>query len=169
MEMIKNKIAESGIITLDLGKLIPNASEILFFDIKDYLFRELILREKDFREALKILDTTSYQDKYLAVYCSADAIIPMWAYMLIATKFEGVVKGLYFETPETIQDQILITQISNLNNEDFLDQRVVVKGCGDASIPAAAFLEISKKLTPLVKSLMYGEPCSTVPIYKKRA
>jgi len=163
-----NKVAESGIITLDLEDYYPKGPTALF-DMKDHLFMGLILKEKDFREALKNLDLTPYQDKKVAITCSADAIIPMWAYMLAASYLQPVAKDLYFGNEEFLINTLFLKNIDGINAAEYLDKRVVIKGCGDLSISAVAYVEITKKLRPVAKSIMYGEPCSTVPIYKKRA
>jgi len=129
---------------------------------------ELILKEKDFRAALQQFDWTVYQDKVVAVTCSADAIIPMWAYMLIASYLQPVAKEIIFGDRETAIRQLFIQNIRAIPAAEYTDQRVVVKGCGDIPIGEFAYLEITNKLRPVAKSIMYGEPCSTVPIYKKK-
>jgi S-adenosylmethionine/arginine decarboxylase-like enzyme len=128
----------------------------------------MILREKDFRTAMLAHDWTVYQDKVVAVYCSVDAIIPMWAYMIISSALQPFAKTVYFGTENDATEQYLLQSIHELDTNGFIDQRVVVKGCGDTVFPAAAFVAITQKLKPVVKSLMYGEPCSTVPVYKKK-
>jgi hypothetical protein len=165
-EPIINKVAESGLITIDLEKFMPEG-EVVVFDLKEYLFMGLILKEKDFREALKNMDWNVFKDKYVAITCSADAIIPVWAYMLVATYLEPVAKELYIGTAEEMIKHMFIKNISALNTHAFADQRVVIKGCGDIPIGNYAYAEITKQLRPVVKSIMYGEPCSTVPVYKK--
>ncbi|RXK81009.1 DUF2480 family protein [Filimonas effusa] len=167
METIVNKVAESGIITLDLETFYPKA-DLAVFDLKEYLFMGLILKEKDFRATLLTLDWETYRDKYVAVTCTADAIIPMWAYMLVASYLQPVAKDLVVGDEKTLINNIFIKNIAALDAEDFQDKRVVVKGCGDIQIPETAYLEITNKLRPFVKSLMYGEPCSTVPIFKRK-
>jgi len=164
---ISNKVAESGLTTLDLEAFYPK-EEIAVFDLKDYLFMGLILKEKDFREALKNLDVTQYSNKTVAVTCSADAVIPMWAYMLVASYLQPVATDVAFGTSETIKKQLLLKNIAQLFVADYTDKRVVIKGCGDLPIDEAAYLEATKLLRPVAKSIMYGEPCSTVPIYKKK-
>jgi hypothetical protein len=165
-EEFVNKVAESGIITLDLEKYFPDA-EIVLFDIKDYLFMGLILKEKDFRQALKDLDVQKYQQKIVAVTCTADAIVPMWAYMLISSTLQTVSKEIIFGNENEVKTKLLIRNILHINKEAFIDKRVVVKGCGEMPIPEEAYLEVTNLLRPVVKSIMFGEPCSTVPIYKK--
>jgi hypothetical protein len=164
---IINKIAASGLITLDLEEFYPK-EEIVMFDLKPHLFMELILKEKDFRAALQGLDWSIYQDKIAAVTCTADAIIPMWAYMLIASYLQPIAKEIIFGTEEEARRQIFINNIAAIPANDYVDQRVVVKGCGNLPIGEFAYMEITKKLRPVAKSIMYGEPCSTVPIFKKK-
>lgn len=164
--LIVNKVAESGLITLDLEEYYPK-EETAIFDLKNYLFMELILKEKDYREALKNLDWSIYQNKNVAITCSADAVIPMWAYMLAATYLQPVAKEVIFGNEDFLHRTLFLKNLSKLNTTEFADKRVVIKGCGDKSISETAYVEITKLLTPVVKSIMYGEPCSTVPIYKK--
>ncbi len=167
-EPLNNKVSESGLITLDLASFIP-ANEIVLFDIKPFLFMELILKEKDFRAALAVLDWSQYQDKFVGIYCSTDAIIPMWANMLIVSGLSPFATGVYFGDEQKVREQVLLENISLLNAGTYTDQRVVVKGCGDTPIGEAAYVAITHKLRPTVKSIMYGEPCSTVPVYKKKS
>lgn len=166
-EIIVNKVANSGLITLDLERFLPQGGTAVF-DLKDHLFMGLILKEKDFREALKNTDWTQYEGKYVAVTCSADAIIPVWAYMLVAAYLEPVAKFVYTGTVAELEKHLFLQSLSGLNTEEFTDQRVVVKGCGDIPIEPFAYAEITRRLRPVAKSIMYGEPCSTVPVYKKK-
>ena len=129
----------------------------------------LILKEKDFRAALQSLDWEQYRDKYVAITCTADAIIPMWAYMLIASYLQPVAADAVVGDESTLINTLFIKNLSTLNVDEFVDKRVVIKGCGDITIPETAYFEITRKLKPYVKSIMYGEPCSTVPVYKKPA
>jgi hypothetical protein len=164
---VVNKVAASGLITLNLEDYIPSG-EIAVFDLKDHLFMGLILKEKDFREALKNLDWTVYQDKNVALTCSADAIIPVWAYMLVATYLQPLAKDVYVGNKEELQKHLFLKNISGIDTATFEGQKVVIKGCGDIPVGEFAYSEVTKLLRPVVQSLMYGEPCSTVPIYKKR-
>lgn len=166
-DIITNKVAESGLITLDLEVFYP-AEDIMGFDLKDHLFMGMILKEKDFRAALLSLDWEPYRSKNVAIFCSADAIIPLWAYMLVTTNLSGLAKRVFAGTPEDMRKQLFIENIASLDASAFEDKRVVVKGCGDLPIGEFAFIEITRKLVPVVKSLMYGEPCSTVPVYKRK-
>lgn len=166
-EIIINKVSDSALFTLNLEDYYPT-DEIAIFDLKDYLFMGLILKEKDFRESLKNLDISLYDNKIVAVTCSADAIIPIWAYMLIASYLQPTAKELFFGTVEQTKNNQLIRNIKALQLADFIDKRVVIKGCGELPIGEAAYMEATNLLRPVVKSIMYGEPCSTVPIYKKK-
>ncbi len=166
-DIIINKVAESGLISFDLEEYYPKG-DIATFDLKDYLFMGLILKEKDFRAALLTTDWTLYQDKYVAITCTADAIIPMWANMLAASYLQPIAKDVVFGNEKQLITIILTKKLAAINGADYTDKRVVVKGCGDISIPESAYVEITNKLRPFAKSIMYGEPCSTVPIYKKR-
>jgi hypothetical protein len=166
-ETIINKVAESGLVTLNLEYYMPNEAEVVSFDLKSFLFMELILKEKEFRQALKQLDTSVYQNKMVAIHCTADAIIPMWAYMLVSSTLQPVAKKLVFGKPEEAVQKILLENISQIDADSFKDQRIVIKGCGEKHIPAEAYLEITNKLMPVAKTIMFGEPCSTVPVYKR--
>jgi len=166
-ELFNNKVAESGILSIDLASLLPS-NEIIVFDIKPYLFMELILKEKEFRAALLTTDWTIYQDKVVGIICSADAIIPMWANMLIVSALNPFAKTVYFGNENKVREQQLLESIGSLNINEYHDQRVVIKGCGDTPIGESAYIAITQKLRPVVKSIMYGEPCSTVPVYKKK-
>jgi hypothetical protein len=167
MDVIVNKVAESLLTTIDLEEYYPKG-DIAVFDMKDYLFMGLILKEKDFRASLQSLDWEQYRDKNVAITCTADAIIPMWANMLVASNLQPFAKEVVYGNEETLINTIISKKLSSIKAEDYTDKRVVVKGCGDVKIPEAAYVEITHKLRPYVKSIMYGEPCSTVPIYKKR-
>src|SRR6187402_2099356 len=166
-EAIINRVNESALITLNLEEYFPK-EEIAVFDMKDYLFMGLILKEKDFRESLKNLDLEPFREKLIAVTCTADAVIPMWAYMLVASYLQPVAKEIMFGGKEKLQQELLISNISKIVPNDYLDKRVVIKGCGELPVGEAAYLHATKILRPVAKSIMYGEPCSTVPIFKKK-
>lgn len=168
-DLIINKVTDSSLLTLDLGSYLPKSDQTMIFDLKPFLFMELVLREKDFRESLKNHDWLQYAGKYVGVTCSADAIIPVWAYMLAAVYLEPVALCVYMAGENELNQSVLIDNIRKINTEEFQDKRVVVKGCGELPIGEAAYLEIAHKLRPVVKSIMYGEPCSTVPIFKKKS
>lgn len=166
-EPIINKVADSGLVTLDLAEYYPHG-ETAVFDLKDHLFMGMILKEKEFRESLKNLDWEKYRDKNVAITCSADAIIPVWAYMLIASYLQPVAKELVMGDEKELHKTIFLRNISRVNAAELADKRIVIKGCGETPIEDFAYLEITKMLRPVAKSIMYGEPCSTVPIYKKK-
>ena len=162
-----NKVAESGLITIDLENWYPKG-EIVVLDLKDYLFMGMIVKEKEFRDSLKNTDWEIYRNKMVSVICSADAIIPSWAFMLVASYLQPVCKELALATPEEMRKQVFLRNIQSINSMDYKDQRVIIKGCGDTPIGDFAYLEITRILRPVVRSLMYGEPCSTVPVFKKQ-
>jgi len=162
-----NKVAESGLITLDLEKWYPRG-EAAVFDMKDYLFMGMILKEKDFREALKQMDWSVYEGKNVAVTCSADAVIPVWAYMLVAAYLQPVAKEIVMGDEKELHKALFLKNLSSINLEEYTDKRIVIKGCGETPIADYVYMEITKILRPVVKSIMYGEPCSTVPVYKKK-
>lgn len=161
-----NRVANSGLITLKLEEFFPH-TPLAHFDLKDYLFMGLILKEKDFRETLSAHDWSQYAGKALLVYCSADAIIPVWAYMLVASYAEPFAADIFQGDEKTYYEVYFVRALAELDLSTYEDQRVVVKGCSDYPVPPAAYLEITRLLRPLARSIMFGEPCSTVPIYKK--
>jgi hypothetical protein len=168
MDELKNKVAASGLITLDLEKFYP-ASAIKTFDLKDFLFMEMLLKEKEFREALDNHDWSQYEDKTVAVFCSTDAIIPLWAFMLVASKLSPIAQKVFSgDPPSCFREEFLQNIRAGITPTSFVDKRVVIKGCGEKAIPDYAYMEASNILLPVVKSLMYGEPCSTVPVFKRK-
>jgi hypothetical protein len=166
MSEIINKVAASGLVTINLEEFFPEGDRV-FLDIKDQLWQGLALREQDFREWIKTHHWESFRDKYVAVLCSVDAIIPNWAYMLIASKLEGVAKRFYFGSPETLENIIFSELINSFDQENYRDKRIIIKGCSDRPVPTSAYVELVKKLQPVAKSIMFGEPCSTVPVFKR--
>ena len=165
---IVNKVAESALITIDLEDLLPS-EEVRVFDLKPFLYQELILKEKEFRTALQETDWSMYNDFPVLITCSADAIIPMWAYMLVASYLQPRVSSLFLGNQEEYRISALLKNIRNLDVAIYQDKRVVIKGCGQQPIPEAAYVAITEKLMPVAKSIMYGEPCSTVPVFKRKA
>ena len=165
-EPIINKVAESGIFTLDLEKYFPKGEKIVF-DLKDHLFMEMILKEKDFREALKKIDWSAYKDKNVALTCTADAIIPVWAWMLAASYLQPVAKELIMGDEKELHKNLFLKNISAIDVSEFEGKKVVIKGCGETPIEDYVYMEITKRLRPVAQSIMYGEPCSTVPVFKK--
>jgi hypothetical protein len=166
-EQIVNKVARSPLMSLDLEDFYPKGERVIF-DLKDCLYQGLILREKDFREFIKVHNWTQYQDKYVAILCSEDAIIPTWAYMLVAVNLEPYARFFVKGDLETLEKGIFQEVISTLNLEEYRDKKIVIKGCGKLPIPEFAHIELTRRLRPVVASLMFGEPCSTVPVYKRR-
>ena len=166
-DVIVNKVAGSGIITLDLEQYLPR-EPVMAFDLKDHLFMGLILKEKDFREALKNKDWNEYEGKNVSIYCSVDAVIPVWAYMLVATYLQPFAREIFTGTEAEMQKYLFLRNLAAIDPASFTDERVVVKGCGEQAIEPFAYTEITRLLRPVAKSIMYGEPCSTVPVYKKK-
>ena len=161
-----NRVAESGLITLNLEDFFPK-EEILVFDIKNYLFMGLILKEKDFREACKTHDWTQYAGKHLVIDCTADAIIPVWAYMLVAVNASPFAKEIFQGDKENFIKTYYAKKLNAFDAAQHSGKRIVIKGCSDKPVPPAAYVELTHKLQPYAQSIMYGEPCSTVPIYKR--
>jgi len=166
-ENFVNKVAASGLITLNLEEYFDKGERIVY-DIKDNLFHGLMLREKDFREFIKTHDWSSYAGKNVAITCSADAIVPTWAYMLLANRISPHANEVVFGDLTLLESVLFSKALSKIDIQKFADERVVVKGCADIEVPVSAYVEITNLLTPVVKSIMYGEPCSTVPIYKRK-
>lgn len=166
-EEIINKVAQSELVIIDLEKFYPS-EEIVVFDLKNFLFHELILKEKDYREQLKNFDWCVFQNKAVAITCSTDAIIPLWAYMLPVTYLQPFAQEIIFGNEKEALNIIFLKKISQINPNEFEGKRLVIKGCGDKKIPESAYIEITRILRQVAKSIMFGEPCSTVPIFKKR-
>jgi hypothetical protein len=165
-ELLINKVSQSGLVTIKLEDYYPEY-EIKEFDLKDYLFQGLILKELDFRKALKEHNWEQYHNCYLTVFCSTDAIIPTWAYMLVATYASGIALDVSFGDKEEFLRNYFQQKIREINPEEYRDAKLVIKGCSEKEVPASAYLEITRLLKPYVSSIMFGEPCSTVPVYKK--
>jgi len=166
-ESFVNKVAASGLITLNLEEYL-HPGERIVYDIKENLFHGLMLREKDFREFVKTHDWLAYTGKNVAIICSADAIVPTWAYMLLANRMKPYANEVVFGDLETLETVLFTKALSKIDLKALEGERVVVKGCADITLPVSAYVEITNLLTPVVKSIMYGEPCSTVPIYKRK-
>jgi hypothetical protein len=166
-DIIINKVAQSGLKTLDLEEFYPK-EEVVVFDLKNHLFMELILKEKEYREALKNTDWDIYQNKIVAITCSADAIIPLWAYMLAVSYLQPYAADIIFGNETEVLSILFLKNLWKIHLKEYEDARVVVKGCGDKKIPETAYVEIAKILRPVANSIMYGEACSTVPIFKRK-
>lgn len=165
MAEIKNKVAESGLVNFDLSSLVPKGKR-LGIDLKPFLFQEMVLKEKDFREKVKTLYLDLYKDAYVYIYNSAEAIVPLWAYFLIASQLSGVAKKVIYGNKDELELLIMHQSLNDYDFSNLKDKRVLVKGCTDENIPENAYVELVEKLKPIVKSLMFGEACSSVPIFK---
>ncbi|MEZ4949022.1 MAG: DUF2480 family protein [Saprospiraceae bacterium] len=162
-----NRVAQSSLKVLNLGDYFPK-EEIVSFDIADYLFKGFVLKEKDFREALAAFDWNNIEGKNLAIYCSTDAIIPLWSYMLVTTYAEPYANEIFQGNSTDFLRHHYQKVVGEINLEDFKDQRIIIKGCSDKPVPPFAYNELTKRLRPVAKSIMFGEPCSTVPLYKSK-
>ncbi|QHL87716.1 DUF2480 family protein [Nibribacter ruber] len=166
MEEFVNRVANSGLITINLEELL-HPGERVVYDIKENLFHGLMLREKDFRAFVKEHDWSQYAGKNVAIICSTDAIVPTWAYMLLASKLQPFVNRFVFGDLDALEQALLQDAIASIDIEQYKEAKLVIKGCGQIPVPTYAYVEIMQKLLPVASSIMYGEPCSTVPIYKK--
>lgn len=167
MKEIVNKVAQSKLVTIDLEDYYPQGKRIVF-DIKDWLFEEIILKEKDFRSFVKNHNWSQYKDSYVALTCSTDAIIPSWAYMLITTELASFAKIIIIGNLKDLETSIFQDIIAQLSIDPFQDKPVIIKGCSEKSIPETAYTQLITKLIPVAKSIMYGEACSTVPLFKSK-
>jgi hypothetical protein len=165
-DQIINKVDASGLITFNFEDYYPKGERILI-DLKDLLYEGLILREKDLRTFVKEHDWSQYKDKNIALYCTADAVIPTWAYMLLAIALEPFAKKILFGDLDKLETILYLDMLSSLDLKSFIDQKIVIKGCSNIKVPEAAYIEIARLLRPVAKSIMYGEPCSTVPLMKR--
>lgn len=163
---IVNRVAGSGLVSLDL-EAYYDPGERIVYDLKDNLYMGLILREKDFRAFLKEHDWSRYAGKNVAITCSEDAIVPTWAYMLLTLQLRPYAHTVVFGTLSDLDEKLYYDAIARINPEDYRDARVVVKGCSKVPVPTAAYVELTRVLQPVVQSLLFGEPCSTVPLYKR--
>ena len=164
--MIENKVTNSSLLTLDLEAWYPE-SDVMQIDIADLLVEGLLLREKDFRAFIAENDWKQYDGKHVALFCSTDAIIPRWAWILLSTSLQPYAKTIVFGNAETLVEELYREKIATLDLEAYRDQRVVIKGCSKKAVPVQAYVQLTTVLTPIVKSIMYGEPCSTVPVFKR--
>ncbi|QMU66312.1 MAG: DUF2480 family protein [Flavobacteriaceae bacterium] len=165
-EEIINRVANSKLITIDLEELYPEGERVLF-DIKDWLYEGIVLKEKDFREHVKGHDWTQYKGQYVALTCSEDVIIPSWAYLLLSAELAPYAITVVVGNLELLETVLFQKGIEDMSIVDYIDKPVIIKGCADKPIPASAFTWLAQKLQPVVGKMMYGEACSTVPLYKK--
>ena len=166
-EAIVNRVANSKLRTFDLEEIYPEGKRILF-DVKDWLFQELILKEKDFRYFVKNHDWSQYKNSFVAVTCSVDAIIPSWAFMLVASELTPIANKVVIGDLELLETVIYQELISFVDFKDFADKPVIIKGCADKPIPDSAYAFLIAKLRPIAKSILFGEACSSVPLYKAK-
>jgi len=166
-EEIINKVANSGLENINLENFYPEGERVLI-DLKHQLYEELILREKDFRNYIQNENWESYTGKFVAITCTADAVIPLWAYMLVANSLEPFAAKIHFGNLEQLEIELFKDAISKIDVNIYADKRVLVNGCSNKPVPASAFLDITLKLKPVVKSIMFGEACSAVPVFKKK-
>ena len=164
---IVNRVANSALIAIDLADYAPSQS-IAVLDVKDFLFQEIILKEKEFRANLKEFDFSIYQDKIIAINCSSDAIVPMWAFMLITSYLKGIASEIHFGKKEDVFQQIFTANIDAIDATEFKNKKVIVKGCGQIPLSESLYIAITKKLQNTVSSLMFGEACSAVPVLKNK-
>lgn len=164
---IVNRVASSGLVVLNLEDYAIKGERV-FFDIKDQLSQGMILKEKDFRAFLKEHDWTKYDNQYVALTCSVDAIIPTWTYMLLGIKLKPYAKRVVFGNLQILEQTLWQEILDNIDFSEFENKKIVIKGCSDLSIPEQAYVEAAQRLFPYAASIMFGEPCSTVPLFKKR-
>lgn len=167
MEEIINRVSNSKLQTFDLEEIYPEGKRVSF-DIKDWLFEEIILKEKDFRNSVKNHDWSQYKKSFVAIHCSVDAIIPSWAFMLVASELIPHANKVVIGNLELLETVIYQELIGFLDFKDFANAPVIIKGCADKPIPATAFAMLIEKLQPIAKSIMFGEACSTVPLFKSK-
>lgn len=165
-EQIVNRVKKSPLTSFDLEDVVDKTTERRTFDLKENLFQGLILKEKDFRAFAKEHDWDQYQGCYINLTCSTDAIIPNWAYMLLVSKLSAKAKLIVKGDRDDLEKEILRVKLSEIDYNQFENAKIVIKGCSDLAHPEFAFTEVTRKMMPYVSSLMYGEPCSTVPVYK---
>ena len=163
--MIVNRVAQSELITIDFYDFVPK-NEIIEFDLKQFLFRGTILKEKEFRIELKKFDVSKFHNKEVALFCSSDCIIPMWAYMLATSKINDIASEIYSGSKSELLQKKTLANIQNIDTGKFINKKVIVKGCGQMQFNEELYIAITKKLRNIVSSLMFGEACSAVPVYK---
>ncbi len=166
-EPIVNRVANSGLITLNLEEYY-HPGERVVYDIRNNLYQDLLLKEKDFRSFIKEHNWQQYAGKNVAVTCTAEAIVPTWAYMLLASALAPYANIIVYGDLAALEQALFQQALSRINPGDYQDQRVVIKGCSDVAVPVYAYVELVRLLRPYAKTIMYGEPCSTVPIYKAK-
>lgn len=166
-EEIVNKVAQSGLVSIDLESFYPEGNRQVF-DLKDWLYEGLILREKDFRERAKSYDWAQHQDAHVAIVCTADAIVPLWAYMLVSSSLQGIAATVVHGDAEKLESLLFRKWMDQHDFSQYADKRMIIKGCSNKPVPIDAFVEFTNRAQPYAKNIMFGEPCSTVPVYKKK-
>lgn len=166
MEII-NRVANSKLMTFDLEDHYPEGKRVLF-DISKWLLEGIVLREKDFREQAQNHDWTQYQNNFVALHCATDAIVPAWAYILVSLHLVPFAKKTVVGNLETLETVLFSEVLSKLDFEEFVDKPVIIKGCAHKPIPENAYVLLAQKLQPIAKSIMYGEACSSVPLFKRK-
>lgn len=164
---IANRVSNSQLVTFDLEELYTPGERVLF-DIKSLLFQELILREKDFRDFIKLHDWSQYSNKYVAITCSADAVVPTWAYMLLTSSLQPYASLVIFGSLQDLEATLFKSALDNIEWGKFSNAKVVIKGCSKVEVPISSYVEVTNRLRPVASSIMFGEPCSTVPVFKKK-
>lgn len=164
---IINRVAASPLITFDLADHYDRDTARVGIDIADQLWQRMVLKEKEFRDWVKEHDWSQYEGAHVFVHCSEDAIVPVWAYMLVATRLEPFAKTLVFGDIEALETTLFVRALDNIDFNQFQGKKIVVKGCGDIDVPTSVYVELTRRLTPVADKIMYGEPCSTVPLYRK--
>jgi len=166
-QVLVNRVAQSGLITINPESFMPSADSYAIFDVKDFLYKELLLKEKEYRQALKTHNWQQYQGKAVGITCSNEALVPQWAFMLAATYLSDIASNILYANGIELVECIAIQKVEQLLEEDYVDALLVIKGCGD-KVPQQVYISLVTKLQKVAKSIMYGEACSTVPIYKRK-
>lgn len=164
---ILNRVSNSQLVTFDLEELYTSGERVLF-DIKSLLFQELILREKDFRDFIKSHDWSQYANKYVAITCSADAVIPTWAYMLLTATLQPYAAMVVYGSLQDLETMLFKQSLDKIDWKKYSNAKVVIKGCSKLEVPISSYVEVTNRLRPVASSIMFGEPCSTVPVFKKK-
>lgn len=167
MEEITNRVTNSQLITFDLEEYYTPGERVVF-DIKNFLFQGIILKEKDFRDAIRNHDWSQYSEKHVAIICSADAIIPTWAFMLLSIALQPYAKRVVFGNLSELESQLFYNALSQIDWEKFRDKKMIIRGCSKVEVPLSAYVEVTNRLRSVANSIMFGEPCSTVPLFKKK-
>ncbi len=164
---IENKVEKANIQQIDLIDFVE-PSPIHTFDLKEGLWQEMVIKEKEFRSFIKHTDWSVFQNQIVGIYCSVEAIIPSWAYMLVTTNLNDVGAKVFYGSKKEVEEACFFQNLHQMDLEPLTNERVMVKGCSNVPNPTRAYVELTNLLVPVVKSLMFGEPCSAVPVFKKK-